>query len=188
MACSIVALLLQHYANRAIADVDDVTPLMIAKREKNQELIMLLSDTTQMIPSPLSSISGEAVSPYQDIRPKPGKKRSYQQQQQQQQNRYNKQQQYIDPLREMPDWAVHPLQQQHFNQMLHQQQQTQQQQQQQQQTFNFTNGSPFEAPSPGVRVLPSELSPFSDSIPNIMTPPLSWTTSPQSLGGDEETC
>ena len=160
----IAALLIQHYANKSAADVDDVTPLMVAKRQTNHELIMLLSDNTSphMIPSPLS-ISGDVVSPYQDIRPKPGRKRPYQ-------GPNNKQ---YDPLRDMPDWATHPIVPQ-------------------QQTFNFTNsytttGSPFDVPSPGVRVLPSELSPFSDSIPNIMTPPLSWaTTSPQSLGGDDE--
>lgn len=163
----IVALLIQHYANKSAADVDDVTPLMVAKRQNNSDLIMLLThDNTSlnMIPSPLSSISS---GDYQDIRPKPGGKRPYQP------GPNNK---HYDPLRDMPEWGSQ------FNPIVPQQQQ---------QTFNFTSytttGSPFDAPSPGVKVLPSELSPFSDSIPNIMTPPLSWaTTSPQSLGGDEE--
>lgn len=166
----IVALLIQHYANKSAADVDDVTPLMVAKCQQNNDLVMLLThDSPHMIPSPLSSISGD----YQDIRPKPGGKRPYQPS-----GPSNKQ---YDPLRDMPDWGSQ------FNPIL-----PPQHQQQQQQTFNFTNGytttgSPFEAPSPGVKVLPSQLSPFSDSIPSIMTPPQSWaTTSPQSIGGDEE--
>ena len=171
-ASRVVALLIQHYANKTAADVDDVTPLMVAKRLQNTDLIMLLTDSTHMIPSPLSSSGGD----YQDIRPKPdSRKRAYQP------SASDKQ---YDPLREMPDWASQ------YNPP-HQQHQRRQQQQQQQQTFNFngytTSGSPFDPPSPGVKVLPSELSPFSDSIPNIMTPPLSWaTTSPQSIGGDEE--
>ena len=167
-ASLVVALLIQHYANKSAADVDDVTPLMVAKRLQNTDLIMLLTDSTHpMIPSPLSSTGGD----YQDIRPKPDRKRAYQP------SASDKQ---YDPLREMPDWASQ------YNQPRHQRRQQQQQQQQQQQTFNFTNGlTPFDPPSPGVKGV--ELSPFSDSIPNIMTPPYSWaTTSPQSIGGDEE--
>ncbi|XP_066932164.1 neurogenic locus notch homolog protein 1-like [Clytia hemisphaerica] len=166
------ALLVRHCANKSAADVDDITPLMVAQRKANHDIIRLFEANSPphlMIPSPVSSNSTEMSPIYPDIRPKTHHMTTNQNHQNNRKRKkpnvtttYN-----MDPLRAMPEWS-NPLNQTNQFTINHQQQ-----------TFPFNGGSPFDTPSPYI-VRQAELSPFSDTIPDIMTPPLSWTTSPNS--------
>lgn len=166
------ALLVRHCANKSAADVDDITPLMVAQRKANHDIIRLFEASSPphlMIPSPVSSNSTEMSPIYPDIRPKTHHMTTNQNHQNNRKRKkpnvtttYN-----MDPLRAMPEWS-NPLNQTNQFTINHQQQ-----------TFPFNGGSPFDTPSPYI-VRQAELSPFSDTIPDIMTPPLSWTTSPNS--------
>jgi len=75
---NIAVLLISHFASRTSADIDDVTPLMIAQRNNHHQMVNLLSDNCGMIPSPTRIIPSPTLSPaevspqpiYPNIRPK----------------------------------------------------------------------------------------------------------------------
>ena len=182
-------ILITHFASRTSADIDDVTPLMIAQRKQNYRMINLLAD---MVPSP--TLSPAEVSPqpiYPNIRPKlsssqsnghilptvqPKLKRKKPSQSSTistssnpgiifteiRDTKFNFVQ--TDPLRELPDWQMLPGNQQPGNGFVR---------------SNF-NGT-FDASSSCGE---SQVSPSCPAF--MLTPPRSWpTSSPESFGGED---